>query len=312
MRQIPLLTAALFFLICQPVCAGQKSVTFYLDGAVVEQEAGAPKGYLEYPLPDALKPGSLRVKPVAGGSVLRVEVVPAERDRRRSREIARLEAQKSELQDKMQTLATREELFASAVKSQSGKAPRKSKTNPDPMVSLQQGTDFALAQLDSVNRSQRSCRRALDAVEKKLSASRKGAAVARIWLSGKRARISYQVGGEGWTPCYDLRWAGDASGELLLHARLPRPDKGVRYLVSTGTVAQGVAPQPVHGEFPVLLRYPLTLNEGEKREPPFSFSFKSVEAGLPPGEATAFWRGEYLGSGRFSGGGASQFSIGNQ
>jgi hypothetical protein len=313
MRRIPLLLATLLLLISHPVCAGQKSITFYLDGARVESDAAAVKGYLEYPLPDSFIPGSLHVKPLDQGNVLRVEVVAAEKDRRQSREVRRLEERKSELQDKLQTLDKREELFGAAVKSQSGKSPRKSKTNPDPLSALEQGTQFALAQLDAVNKSQRSCRVALEEVERKLASARKATPVARIWLSGKRARISYQVGSECWTPCYDLRWAGDDSGELLLHARLPRVEKGVRCLVSPGTVAQAVAPQPVRGEYPTLSRHPLTLQPGSRREQtPLSFSFNKVEAALPPGEAAAFWRGEYLGQGRFPGGGASEFSIGSR
>ena len=113
-----------------------------------------------------------------------------------------------------------------------------------------------------------------------------------------------------WTPYYDFRWSGEASGELLLHARLPQPEKGVRYLVSNGTLSQGLAAEPVRGEFPVLHRYPLTLRNGiGAQQPPLSFVFMAVEAGLPPGEAAVYWRGEYLGSGRFPGGGASEFSL---
>jgi hypothetical protein len=313
MRRIPLLCATLLLLASHPVCAGQKSITFYLDGAVVEADAAATKGYLEYPLPDAFTPGSLRVRPLDTGKVLRVEVAPPEKDGRKSREVKRLEERRTELQDKLQSLDRREELFASAVKSQSGKSPRKSKTNPDPVAALEQGTQFALDKLDAINRSQRSCRREFDEVERKLAATRKGSSLARIWLSGKRARISYQVSSESWSPCYDLRWSGDESGELLLHARLPKVAKGVRCLVSQGTVAQAMTPQPVRGDYPTLVRHPLTLQPGSAREPrPLSFSFNKVEAALPPGEAAAFWRGEYLGHGRFSGGGASEFSIGGR
>ncbi|HWH69446.1 MAG TPA: DUF4140 domain-containing protein [Candidatus Sulfotelmatobacter sp.] len=310
MRLTPLLCALAIVAVAGPAAAAQKSVTLYLDGARVEQEARAVDGYLELPLPDAAIPGSLRVKPVGRGDVIRVEVVPAEQGRRKAREIARLEERKSELQDKLQALSLREEIFSSAVKLQSGKAPRKSKTNPDPLISLQQGTDFALSQLDAVIRDQRSCRLNLDAVDRKLAAAKKGSAVARIWLSGRRAKVSYDTGEVRWTPCYDLRWGGSADGELLLHARLPGREKGVLYQVSQGTVAEGVIPRPVRGDFPVLAKYPLLLQSGgQTGQPPRSFSFRAVEAALPPGDAAAFWRGEYLGSGRFSGGGATRFSI---
>ena len=310
MRLIPFVSVLLTLLLCQSAGAGQKSVTCYLDGARVEQESAADRGYLEYALPEAMTPGSLRVKPVGGGSILRVELVSADRDRRRARQISRLEERKGELQDKLQALARREEIFSAAAKSQSGKVLRKSKSNPDPLGSLQRGTEFALAQLDSIYREQRKCRGALELSERELALARKGAALARIWLSGGRARVSYLVEDQRWTPCYDFRWSGETSGELLLHARLPQPVTGVRYLVSNGTISQGVPPRTALGEYPILSRYPLALRSAPSTgEAPLSFVFSAVEAGLPPGEAAVFWRGEYLGSARFAGGGAAEFSL---
>lgn len=312
MRMLLLVCGLLCTILCQPAGAVQKSVTYYLDGARVEQEAAALHGYLEYELPDSFAPGSLRVQPLAGATVRRVELVSPDRDRRRLREIARIEERKGELQVRMQALASREEIFTAAAKAQSGKALRKSKANPDPLGSLQQGTEYALAQLDAVHRNRRQVQKALDSLERQLDAARKGSSLARIWLSGGRARVSYLVTDERWTPCYDFRWYGaDGGGELLLHAKLPQPEKGVRYLVSNGSAAQGVAPQSVRGDFPTLSRYPLTLRRGTRSDAiPVHFAFDPVQAGLPPGEASAFWRGEYLGSGHFSGGGACELSIG--
>ena len=314
MRLFPFLFAMVPLLLCQTAAAGQKSVTFFLDGARVDQEAAAVNGYLEFALPDSLTPGSLRVKALGGGSVLRVELVAAEQDRRRAREIARLEERRGELQDRMAALARREEIFSAAAKSQGGKAPRKTKANPNPLGTLQQGTEFAIAQMESVYRSKRKCQSALDALERELAAARKGVASARIWLAGGKAGISYLIGNERWTPSYDLRWSGDGSGELLLHAKLPQREKGVQYLVSNGTLAQRVAAEAVRGDFPILARYPLTLaSRGARGEtPPLSYAFTAVQAGLPAGEAALFWRGEYLGTGRFAGGGASEFSIGRE
>jgi len=314
MRLLPLLVAMVPLLLCQQAAAGQKSVTFFLDGARVDQEAQPVNGYLELTLPDHLIPGTLRVKALGGGQVLRVELVAAEQDRRRAREIARLEERKGELQDRMSALARREEIFSAAAKSQSGKAPRKTKSNPNPLGTLQQGTEFALAQMESVYRSKRKCRSALDALDRELAAARKGVASARIWIAGGKAGITYLVGDERWIPCYDFRWAGDARGELLLHAKLPQREKGVQFLVSNGTLAQGVAAEAVRGDFPTLARYPLTLSRGaaDSGQPPLSFAFNAVQAALPPGDASLFWRGEYLGSGRFAGGGASEFSIGGE
>ena len=312
MRLILLAVAILFpLLVCRQAGGAQKSITFFLDGARVEQEMAVSNGYLELPLPDDLAPGSLRVKPVGGGTVLRVELVAAEQDRRRGGEIARLKERKGELQDRMEALSRREEIFSAAAKSQSGKAPRKTKANPDPVGTLQQGTEFALNQMEAVYRSKRKCRHALDAVERELSAAVRGVASARVWVAGGRAaRISFLVRDQRWTPCYDLRWSGEGAGELLLHAKLPQPEKGVLYLVSRGTAAQEGAAEAVRGDYPTLSRYPLTLvSGGEKTNPSSRFVFAAVEAGLPPGEAALFWKEEYLGSGPFTGGGATEFSI---
>lgn len=296
---------------CRQVSAGQKSVTYFLDGARVVQEVAAASGYLEVALPDNLMPGSLRVKAV-GGSVVRVELVPAEKDLRRAREIARLRERKGELQDRMAALEKREEIFSAAAKSQSGKAPRKTKANPDPLGTLQQGTEFALARMETVYRSKRKCRRELEGVEKELAAASKGVASARIWISGGKARVSFLVRDEFWTPSYDLRWNGE-EGELLLHAKLPSRGKGVSSLVARGTMEQGGTTEAVKGEFPLLSRWPLKLlSKGGTGDPPTTFVFGAVEAGLPPGEAALYWKGEYLGRGRFAGGGATEFSIGRE
>ncbi|QXE90840.1 DUF4140 domain-containing protein [Geomonas subterranea] len=307
-----LLLFALFLLpvlACKQASAGQKSVTLFQDGARVEQELPASGGYLELPLPDGFTPGSLRVK-APGGTVLRVELVPAEQDRRRSGELARLRERRGELQDRMAALTRREEIFSAAAKSQSGKAPRKTKANPDPVVTLQQGTEFALNQMEAVYRSKRKCRLALDAVERELTAASKGVASARIWVTGGKARVSYVVGNVSWSPSYDLRFSGDGVSELLLHAKLPQREKGVQYQVGRGTTAKPGAVETVRGEFPVLARYPLATVAAAGTDPPERFAFAPVEAGLPAGEAALYWKGEYLGSAPFSGGGSTGFSLG--
>ncbi|MBU5638789.1 DUF4140 domain-containing protein [Geomonas sp. Red69] len=309
MRLMPLALFLLPVLLCQQAVAGQKSVTLYLDGARVEQEFSASGGYLELPLPDGFAPGSLRVK-APGGSVLRVELVPAEQDRRRAGEIAKLRERRGELQDRMDALNRREEIFSAAARSQSGKAPRKTKANPDPVVTLQQGTEFALNQMEAVYRSKRKCRLALDAVERELAMAAKGVASARIWVTGSKTRVSYLVGNERWIPSYDLRFSGEGGAELLLHAKLQQREKGVQYQVARGTTAKPGAVDAVRGDFPVLARYPLTVTGAAGAEPPERFAFAPVEAGLPAGDAALYWKGEYLGSAPFSGGGSTVFTLG--
>ncbi|MBJ6752638.1 DUF4140 domain-containing protein [Geomonas anaerohicana] len=309
MRLLPLAFLLFPVLVCSQALAGQKSVTLFLDGARVEQELPVSGGYLELPLPDAYASGSLRVK-APGGTVQRVELVPAEQDRRRSADLVRLRERRGELQDRMDALNRREEIFSAAARSQSGKAPRKTKANPDPVVTLQQGTEFALNQMEVVYRSKRKCRLALDAVERELATATKGVASARIWVTGSKAQVSYLVGNERWTPRYDLRFSGEGNAELLLHAKLPPREKGVQYQVVRGTTAKPGAVEPARGDFPVLARYPLNTTAAVGPQPPERFSFAPVEAGLPPGEAALYWKGEYIGSAPFSGGGSTGFSLG--
>lgn len=308
MRLLPLAILLLASPLCLPAFAEGKSVTYFTDGARVEQELSAPGGYAELPLPESFAPGSLRVK-APGGTVLRVELVPAERDRRRSGELARLKERRGEMLDRMAALDRREEIFSAAAKSQSGKAPRRTKANPDPVAALQQGTDFALSQMEAVLRSKRKCRLALDAVEREIASAGKGVASARIWVVGSRARVSYLVRGERWTPSYDLRLSDEGSGELLLHAKLPPREKGVQCFVSRGSAAQPMATAAVRGDFPVLARYPLAVTAATGDKPPARFTFAAVETGLPPGEASLYWGGEYLGSAPFPGGGATEFIL---
>ncbi len=307
MRLLTLAILLISSLLCRQAYAGAKSVTYFTDGARVEQDVSTPGGYAEVALPESFAPGSLRVK-APGETVLRVELVPAEQDRRRSAALVRLKERRGELLDRMAALDRREEIFSAAAKSQSGKAPRRTKTNPDPVAALQQGTDFALSQMESVLRSKRKCRSALDVVEREIAAAGKGVASARIWVTGSRARVSYLVRDGRWTPSYDLRLSGEGHGELLLHAKLPPGEKGAQCFVSRGSAAQPVAAEPVRGDFPVLARYPLAVT-ATGDEPPARVSFTAVEAGLPPGEASLYWSGEYLGRAPFAGGGATEFTL---
>ena len=65
----------------------------------------------------------------------------------------------------MQALEAKETVFKAAAKSQSGKAPRKTKTNPDPLAGVRQATEYAIAQLESVYRARRMAESDLNSVE---------------------------------------------------------------------------------------------------------------------------------------------------
>ncbi len=69
--------------------------------------------------------------------------------------MAKLAYRRDALGDRLKALNAREAIFKSAAKSQSGKAPRKSKTNTEPLTAVRQGTEFAIAQLENVYHARR-------------------------------------------------------------------------------------------------------------------------------------------------------------
>jgi len=297
---------------CHALAFQQKTVTLYLDGAKVEVVEKSRQGYLELPLPAAMIPGSLRVAPL-DGSVDRVEVVTRSRERRGTRQKGRLEARRAELEDRLKALAVREEVFTAAAKSQSGKSLKKTKTNPDPVTAARQGTEFALGQLEGIFRARRKCEAELKEIDGELSLKRLEGTVARVWLTGKRARLSWLTKGEKWSPAYSFRADGSRRGEVLIHAKLPPAEEGVRYLVAPGTLATAPPGVEPGGDPALVSRRQLVLEKEAYSELPYptlAISFTGGEKWWPAGEAVAFWRGAYVGAGQFAGGGGGEVVFG--
>ena len=299
-------------LLAAPAVAAERSVTFYLDGARVDEVHRAVKGYAEVPLPAGMQPNSLRVRPFGADEIARVEVVPRRVDQRNGRDVARLTERKERLEARLKALEVKEEIFKAAARSQSGKAPRRSKTNPEPLESIRRGTEYALGQLEEVYRSRRLAERELKEVEKLLGGTarggRAGESLARIRLKGKEGavRISYLLGDSGWKPRYDFRLSG---GQVAVNqsAILPVIPKDAEVTVlplplATGTVA--VRPSHVKGEGAVS-SYRFTIDREEFGQVPVStckFFFKNNSPDvLPPGEAACYRQGEYLGTVPFPG-----------
>lgn len=304
---IALLTAA-------PAAAAVKSVTFYLDGARVESEAVAAKGYLEMSLPRGMAAGSLRIRPSRGAYLARVEVTPARPDRKLETELARLGERKDALADRLKALAVREEIFRAAAKSQSGKAPRKTKNNREPLEDIRKGTEFAISQLEGVYRARRKAENELKSVDAQLSSRMEegnvGGSVARIWLAGKggRVTVSFLQSTLKWTPSYDFRVDSAGEAEVAMNAILPKTEQGAAVAVVPALLAEASAEPPLHAAAEGLTRIisfksPLA----HERFSPFpqaslSFSFQNRSGKrLPPGEATCYRQGEYLGKAAFAG-----------
>jgi hypothetical protein len=311
MRLVTVLCAVL--LMAAPATAAVKRITFYLDGARVEYEAAAAKGYLEVPLPGDMEAGSLRVRPLQGGTLDRVEVVPARPDRKLQGELGRLEERKALLSDRLKALDTREEIFRAAAKTQSGKAPRKTKNNREPLEEIRKGTEFAIAQLEGVYRARRTAENELKSVDARLASLREkgnvGGSVVRVWLAGKggKVAVSYLRPTLKWTPAYDFRVSGGGEAEVAMNALLPKTEKGVGVAVVPSLLAEAPAELPLSaregGARIASFRVPLDNERfAPLPQPAISFSFLNRSGKrLPPGEATCYRQGEYLGKAPFGG-----------
>jgi hypothetical protein len=312
MRFLQVLSVLL--LMVPPSAVFARNVTFYLDGARVEREVVAVKGYLDMQLPPGMEPGSLRVRPLHGASLARVEVVPALPDRKAENELASLAERRDLLADRLQALAVRADIFRAAAKSQSGKAPRKTKNNREPLEEVRKGTDFAISQLEGVYRLRRKAENELKIVAARLltlkEAGNVGGSVARIWFSGKegRAVVSYLQPRLKWTPSYDFRVNSGDEVEIVLNALLPLVEKGATVAVVPALLSEastGLA-LPASGDGPTRITSVSMPIEHVRfvpfPQPALSFSFRNSSGKrLPPGDANCYRQGEYLGKTAFTG-----------
>jgi hypothetical protein len=306
------LVTLFILLLATRAAASPEKVTRYLDGAIVENEAATATGRIEIPLPRGMKVGTLRVRPLQDTAISRVEVSAAHPDRKVERETAQLSGRKDALADRLKALEIKEEIFRNSAKTQSGKAPRATKSNREPLDAIRKGTDFALARLEEVFRERRKAESELRSIEASLSslAARGGSGgVARIWLAGRvgRVAVSYVVQDMRWSPTYDFRVSGAGEVEITMHALLPDA-AGSRVAVVPATLSEsdGMPPVTVAPGWPgqvAVFRLPLDkeLFAGNPI-PALSFRFTNrTGSRLPPGEATCYRKGEYVGTTRFDG-----------
>jgi hypothetical protein len=300
------------FLLTVSADAASKSVTLYLDCARVENETVINKGCVEVLLPVAMKADSLRIKPLNGCTITHVEVIPAKRNRTQAREMAKLADRRDALEDRLKALDAREAIFKSAAKSQSGKAPRKSKTNTEPLTAVRQGTEFAIAQLENAYHARRITESELKSVNARLAELQKAGngSLAKVCLAGKKGRvlITYLRDDLKWSPAYDFRL--DKTGEVNIVMRAVFPDMGKEATVSvvsaTLTEASGERAFPVLAEnFPQVASFNFRVDQEKRSSTPLSrvfISFRNMsERKLPAGEASCFMNGEYLGKTAFNG-----------
>ncbi|MRR05392.1 MAG: hypothetical protein EG828_00380 [Deltaproteobacteria bacterium] len=312
--KIPAAALLVAFLFLPTLASGESRILF-LDGARIEQTYAARKGIIEVPLPEALLPDSFRVKPFGESTVLRVEVGPVPANRSIAKKLTELEERREVLLERIKSLDEREVIFKSAAKSQSGRALRKTKTNPDPMEALRTGTRYALGQLDAVFAARRQTRKALAEVSARIAELEKqediARTIARVWLSkpNGKARVAYLVSNLKWTPSYDFRLSGNGYADITVSAKIPAGagDTAASVVPLSLAESNGSTPAsyPVFSEFTRIASFRLPLEkEGVTigAAPSLSLDFtNSSGLNLPSGEATGYWKGEYFGKSVFAG-----------
>jgi hypothetical protein len=291
-----------------------RTVTFYSDGALVEMELTAVKGRADIRLPGGMLEESLRIRPLGTAVIQRVDILSPRREGKGERELEQLREQQQRLNDRLQALETREEIFKAAAKSQSAKAPRKTKTNPDPMQSIRQGTDFAIAQLEAVYTARRRTEQEIRRLDARIAVLQKGsqgeATVVRVAIrpTNGRVRVHYAMERQGWVPHYDLRLGGNGDALVTLYGQLPSTFAGYLLRASPAGLA-GMATAPAYpvsgGALARLGEYRLPVRDahfGEGVRSIFSFEMTNpTPAHLPGGEASLFRSGEFWGRFRFEG-----------
>ena len=293
--------------------SAENKITFYRNGALLQQEAVAVKGVIDIPLAAALLDHTLTVVPAPGTTLLGVETRKIKSGVTSDKELEMLTEQRRRLEDRLQALDTRETIFTSAAKSQSGKAPRKTKSNPDPLQAIRQGTDFAIAQLETVYTARRKTTQEIHKIDVRIATARKGnrpaESTVRITVTPPRGKVilRYATAERGWQPLYNIHLAGDGTAQLQLSAKVAGSMRGHQVRVSLGTLAESARAEtfPAQSNGAVLADYRFPVTEERYAEGIFN-GFSGMIANtsphyLPAGEAVLFRSGAYMGKFRFEG-----------
>lgn len=319
-----LLTCLCFFAAATAASAAN-SITLYRDGALYQQDAVAVKGTVDIPLAAGVIEQTLAMIPAAGTTILNVETEQYRSSGKADKTVEALTEQRRRLEDRLRALETREAIFTAAAKSQSGKAPRKTKANPEPLKSIRQGTDFAIAQLESVYAARRTTQEELKKIDARLAAkkgNRTAESFIRVTVTPARGKVTlrYATSERGWLPQYRLSRRDDGAAELQLSARITANRPGFQTSVSTATLAEsGIAATfAAHSANSVLTSYRLPLTDEQFSDGIFKhFSAtitNSTPQYLPAGDSTLFRNGTYLGKFSFesiSSGRSRVVSVGN-
>lgn len=309
--RITLITLTLAAACTAPALAAHQ-VTYYRDGALHQLETGATRGLIQVPLPADLLEQTLTVIPATGTTILNVETAKREAASG-GKELETLTEQRRRLEDRLQALETREAIFTAAAKSQSGKAPRKTKANPDPLQAIRQGTDYAIAQLEAVYTARRKATQEMGKIDSRLAALRKdqqrSEQTVRIEVTPPRGKVTIRYGTSerGWQPRYKLQLTGNSSAQLLLTAHITGGEKGQQLRVSSGSLSDnsGAESVPPQHNSVLLATYLLPIADEWFSAGLYNrFSGRVTNTGhtyLPPGESILLRNGAYIGKFVFEG-----------
>ncbi|MEI7818320.1 MAG: hypothetical protein WCI45_14135 [Desulfuromonadales bacterium] len=293
--------------------AAENKTTFFRDGALFQQEKVAVKGVIGIHLAADLLENTLTIIPATGCKIISVETSKAQSGGSLDKEIEALTEQRRRLEDRLQALETREAIFTSAAKAQSGKAPRKTKANPDPMQAIRQGTDFAIAQLEAVYTARRRTAQEIQKTDVRLATARKGVhpteSIARVMVTPPNGKVTirYATTERGWQPQYNLHLTGDGTARLQLNARISGNVQGQQVRVSPGSLSESTTAKSftaLAGSAP-LADYILPVTEERFTDGIYNRFSGRLNNNSPhylqPGEFRLFRSGSYLGTFRFEG-----------
>lgn len=308
-----LVNCSLLFCITVTSAAAASRATYYRDGAVYQQEAVAVKGVIEVTLPPTYLEHTLTVTPATGSTLVSVSSHDPSPIVGSSSERETLVEQRKRLEDRLQALETREAIFTSAAKAQSGKTPRKTKTNPDPLQTIRQGTDFAIAQLEAVYTARRKTNQEIRKIDAKLAGSRTSEPTNsyrfRISVSPAKGSVTlrYATSERGWQPQYQLHLNNDGTARLELAALHAMVNRGTQGRVSPAAMEEMRSAEsfPISSGRTTMTRHLLPFTVERSIEGVY-FRFSGILTNttptyLPPGDGTLFRNGAYLGSFRFDG-----------
>jgi hypothetical protein len=288
-------------------------VTCYRNGTLYQQTMAATKSSIEVRLPAGYLENTLSISPATGTTIVGVEFstsVPADRA---ANQRDTLMEQRRQLEDRLLALETREAIFTAAAKSQSGKAPRKTKTNPDPLQGIRQGTDFAIAQLEAVYTARRKTTQEIRKIDAQLASGKNSSAAAsriahiRVTPAKGSVTVRYATIERAWRPVYNLYLDGSNFARLELNAQLAPELKAAQTSVSLLSLEESDAAnsRSMAASTSPLATYPVSVTAERSLAGVynrFSGTLRNTTATyLPPGDASLFRNGTYLGKFRFDG-----------